>query len=228
MKKKIQAKEIGETLFIILYLLFMIIACIIFITKKNYYILIMTLLLMIGDSFHLIPRIIKNLKGNFNKSEFYLGLGTQISSITMSGFYLLFILSFDLYFTHSFNFTNFFSTFSIIIIEIMNYLSDFGFGMVTIILLIIRVILCLLPQNNWYKSEGNKTMAIIRNIPFVLLGLIAVLFSFDYEQFYLGILVILSFLFYLPVALFGKTYSKLGMLMIPKTICYILMISYFL
>ena len=40
-----------------------------------------------------------------------------------------------------------------------------------------------------------------------------------------AICILLSFIFYLPVALFAKNNPKLGMLMIPKTIMYIIIIS---
>ena len=95
MKKK--GKVIAESIFIIIYLLFLLVASIILIVNKSYYFLLMTLVLGIGDAFHLIPRVIKNIKGNFKKSDFYLGLGTQISSITMTIFYLLLIFSFEIY-----------------------------------------------------------------------------------------------------------------------------------
>lgn len=40
--------------------------------------------------------------------------------------------------------------------------------------------------------------------------------------------ILLSFLFYIPVAVFAGLVPMLGMLMLPKTICYILMIVAFL
>ena len=42
------------------------------------------------------------------------------------------------------------------------------------------------------------------------------------------IYILLSFLFYIPVAVFAGLVPMLGMLMLPKTICYILMIVAFL
>ena len=42
------------------------------------------------------------------------------------------------------------------------------------------------------------------------------------------IYILLSFLFYIPVAVFAGLVPMLGMLMLPKTICYILMICAFL
>ena len=42
------------------------------------------------------------------------------------------------------------------------------------------------------------------------------------------IYILLSFLFYIPVAVFAGLVPMLGMLMLPKTICYILMVCVFL
>ncbi len=44
----------------------------------------------------------------------------------------------------------------------------------------------------------------------------------------LAVLVVLSFGFYIPVVLFARKRPMIGMLMIPKTICYIVMICIFL
>lgn len=217
-----KGKEMGETIFIIIYLLFIIIASIILAFKNNYYILIMTLLLGVGDSFHLIPRVVKSIKGDFKNSEFYLGLGSQISSITMTIFYLLFIYFFEIY---SIDGSSPYTGVIIIFKEMFNGLfNDFDLGTIVTLLVIIRIIICLLPQNNWYNKEGNQTMAYIRNIPFLLLGIIGLLFAFQNSFVYFGILILFSFLFYIPVALFGKRNKRIGVLMIPKTICYILMI----
>ncbi len=55
----------------------------------------MTLLLGCGDAFHLIPRILVNLRGTsedpnvLRRRSFALGLGNLVSSITMTAFYLL-------------------------------------------------------------------------------------------------------------------------------------------
>ncbi len=238
MPKKLSGKEIGESAFCIIYLLFLVVTGIISLLKKEHTLFIMILLLGVGDSFHLIPRIKKNLKGDFPKSDFYLGLGSQISSITMTLFYYVLFLLMGYGFLNGFN--DYFFTLTP---SLSNTLKAIGESTVSffvnpryellpsivIYLTLIRIILCLFPNNNWYKKEGNQVWAVIRNIPFVLIGAITVYsvsttIGFDF----LSILIILSFLFYIPVALFAKKNPKLGMLMIPKTICYILMITYFL
>ena len=44
----------------------------------------------------------------------------------------------------------------------------------------------------------------------------------------MAIAIGLSFLFYLPVAFGSKKHPKIGILMIPKTLCYVWMIVMFL
>ena len=70
------------------------------------------------------------------------------------------------------------------------------------------------------------------NIPFVMLGtLIIVLYyrnRMRTERFRLVWLwILLSFLFYIPVAVFAGVVPMLGMLMLPKTVCYMIIIFTF-
>lgn len=232
--KKTKIPAIAETIFIIAYLLFLVYAAIKFNSRIKFYYLAMTLVLGIGDSFHLIPRIIKNIKGDFEYSEFFLGLGTQISSITMTIFYLFFIFIFDLNIIEVPAPANIGSVHDAFKVLFNEYMLNLRFDITDIIpfliysCFIVRIVLCLFPQNNWYHKEGNQKWAIIRNIPFIIIGLISIIITAHNREIYLSLLVFLSFLFYLPVALMGKKNPKLGMFMIPKTICYILMISYFI
>ena len=100
-------------------------------------------------------------------------------------------------------------------------------------MLIIRVILCLLPQNGWLENSTDMVWGTIRNIPFVLIG--AAVCQLYYQKRrkdrvfrYVWLYILLSFLFYIPVAVGAELVPMLGMLMLPKTICYILMIVAFL
>ena len=237
MPKKLSGKEIGETSFIVGYLLFLVVTGIISLITNNYVLFIMIVLLGVGDSFHLIPRIKKNLKGDFPKSDFYLGLGNQISSITMTLFYLIlfFIVSSAYLISNDGEILTIVPSLGNALKEIcyttISYITNPTYEIIPSViayLTLIRIILCLLPWNNWYKKEGNQVWAVIRNIPFIVIGLITAGVAALSDGLTLPILIILSFLFYIPVAFFAKKNPKLGMLMIPKTICYILMIIYFL
>ena len=50
---------------------------------------ILTLTLCGGDAFHLVPRIIRAVRGSNDKIKRQLGIGLQISSITMTVFYII-------------------------------------------------------------------------------------------------------------------------------------------
>ena len=97
-------------------------------------------------------------------------------------------------------------------------------------LFITRIILCLLPQNNWLTNNSSLIIGIIRNIPFLLLGiLIIILYHKDKKNYgFIWLYVFFSFLFYVPVVLFAGFNPIFGMLMLPKTICYILIIIKFI
>ena len=211
MSKEKMGMRIGESIFVISYLLFDLIAGVIFLKNgsNNLFLLygIMTLILGFGDSFHLIPRVIKNIKGESEKVKWWMNFGLEITSITMTVFYILLFY----------------------IWKIMNY-NQMISNVVPILIwgtAIARIIICLLPQNDWFKN-GNKKMSLCRNILFAITGAIEViLFFISGETFgvVMAISILLSFAFYIPVTLFEKENPKIGMLMIPKTIMYIIMIS---
>lgn len=196
---------------------------------------VMAMLLGCGDAFHLVPRIIVNIRGEIKNQEFYLGLGNLISSITMTVFYLVMVEMCELCVGRTSG--------------SKDLLND-GLIVATALFVAVRIFFCLFPQNRWFIKEGNKKWAIIRNVPFVIVGIIAVvtliiaisavaseeadvLSSVFYPAVLIGkgffiqimIATILSFAFYLPVAIKGKENPKLGMLMIPKTICYMWMMG---
>ena len=204
----------GESAFDILYLLFAVVSgCLILRKAKNQAekkMGIAALVLGCGDAFHLVPRVLNY----FADADFTaaLGIGKLITSITMTIFYLL------LYY---------------ILTEYFHEREQKNVTVCLWILSALRIALCLFPQNGWLENSSDMKWGIIRNIPFTLLGA-AVCFlyfkkrNFDriFRSFWLFIL--LSFLFYIPVAVGAGAVPMLGMLMLPKTICYILMLTAFL
>ena len=72
-----------------------------------------------------------------------------------------------------------------------------------------------------------------KDIPFIILGVLIIVLYYKKKDSIANfrnvwLLVALSFLFYIPVAFFASVVPMLGMLMLPKTICYVLMIAAFL
>ena len=95
-EEKYQPKmpDIMEAIFDAGYLIFDLVAAILFFTyaKGNtLFILygILTLTLCGGDAFHLVPRIIRAARGTNDRIKKQLGIGLQISSITMTVFYII-------------------------------------------------------------------------------------------------------------------------------------------
>ena len=94
---------------------------------------------------------------------------------------------------------------------------------------LIRIILCFLPQNGWLENRSDAVWGIICNVPFVILGgIICICFrktrASDPLFRYVWLYILLSFLFYIPVAVAASLVPLLGMLMLPKTVCYMLLI----
>ena len=100
------------------------------------------------------------------------------------------------------------------------------------VLAVIRIILCFLPQNKWITNDGSSSIGIIRNIPFIFMGLMIIVLYFqkkdeDIVLKNIWLYVLLSFLFYIPVVVGASLVPMLGMFMLPKTVCYVLIILCF-
>ena len=83
-----------EAIFDAAYLIFDLVAAILFFTFSKGNILfvlygILTLTLCGGDAFHLVPRIIRAVRGSDEKIKRQLGIGLQVSSVTMTVFYII-------------------------------------------------------------------------------------------------------------------------------------------
>lgn len=170
---------------------------------------IMAVVLASGDSFHLIPRVIALLTTGLEANAFWLGLGKLITSITMTGFYIILYFILEQEYKPSKNQKLFYR------------ISIFAMAA-------LRVILCAFPQNNWFAVEGSLLFGILRNIPFAIIGIEIIVLCFliyaknkDKAYMWMGIMVILSFGFYIPVVLWADVVPIIGVLMIPKTLAYV-------
>lgn len=166
---------------------------------------LMALVLAGGDAFHLIPRVYVIFTGREEIFRRVLGRGKQITSITMTFFYLmLWHIALALY--------------------DLDFISVWTF--VFYGLALVRIVLCVLPQNRWVDRYPPISWGIYRNIPFFIMGLViafvfyrnrAVVSSFSLAW----LAILLSFGFYLPVVLYANKNPKMGMLMLPKTLMYV-------
>ena len=176
----------GESTFDILYLLFAIISgCIILKRAKGKtekYMGIAALVLGCGDAFHLVPRVLNYFTDMDMTAA--LGVGKLVTSITMTAFYVL------LYYVWQ---------------EYYGVKGGRNLSIAIWCLAAVRVILCLFPQNGWLANSSDMAWGIIRNIPFVILGVIICLLYFKErgKDKVLGLIwlyILLSFAFYIPVA----------------------------
>ena len=224
---KPQIPDMMEAIFDAAYLTFDLVAAILFFiyAKGNtLFVLygILTLTLCGGDAFHLVPRIIRAIRGTSDKIKRQLGIGLQVSSITMTVFYII------LMYIWKFTFPEFTLP---VAIEAIVWISA-----------VVRIVICLFPQNNWCTDEGNMKLSIIRNTVFAVTGIgVIILYAitgigviilylisgntYGYHMTRMVAAIIISFGCYLPVTLFSKTKPKVGLLMIPKTCAYMWVIA---
>lgn len=167
----------------------------------------MSLLLGLGDSFHLIPRVYALFTTGLEANAASLGFGKFITSITMTIFY---IILYEIWKVR-FNIKN------VKTLSISVYL-----------LALIRVILCFFPQNDWFNYYAPVSWGVYRNIPFTIMGTIIIYITYnkaklnnDKDYKYMALAVLLSFALYAPVVIWGTTYRLVGALMIPKTLAYV-------
>ena len=146
---------------------------------------LMAVVLGAGDSFHLIPRALALCTTGFENFTVPLGLGKWITSVTMTVFYVL------LYYVWRERYR----------VKGSNGLTAAVYGLAAV-----RVILCMMPQNQWLSDGSPLSWGIYRNIPFALMGLL---------------IIVLSFGFYISVVLWANAIPMIGMLMIPKTCAYV-------
>lgn len=165
---------------------------------------IMSLVLVSGDAFHLVPRVMAAVDkaGDYAKA---MGIGTLITSITMTIFYIIMYCIYE-----------------------MRRKKKNKILMICLMLLaVIRIVLCLMPQNDW-TGESPVAWGIYRNIPFVIMGIIMIVLYYknraDKPYKFMWLAILLSFAFYIPVVLWADVSPMIGMFMLPKTCMYVWMV----
>ena len=167
----------------------------------------MAVILGAGDAFHLVPRAVALCTTGLENYTAALGLGKAVTSITMTIFYVL------LYFVWR-----------------QRYQVTGRVGLTAAVygLAGLRIVLCLMPQNQWLSADAPLFWGIYRNIPFALLGLLVVVLFYqaakqhqDRAFRWMWLTIVLSFAFYIPVVLWSDAVPLVGILMIPKTCAYV-------
>ncbi|MDE7178017.1 MAG: hypothetical protein K2O59_09390 [Lachnospiraceae bacterium] len=205
-------QAIMETLFDAVYLTTVLTLGILMLLKckgnKQYRLFgIMAVVLGFGDAFHLIPRAYALCTTGLDNYTSALGIGKFITSVTMTIFYVI------LYYVWR-----------------LRYRVE-GKNMITYavyVLGILRIVLCLFPQNAWTSPDAPLSWGIYRNIPFTILGIVIISLFYrsakekqDVLFKHMWLTILISFGFYLPVVLFADAIPMIGMLMMPKTCAYV-------
>lgn len=202
--------QIGESLFDIGYLAIVVglgIRLLLENSKEAKLFGIMAILLGLGDSFHLLPRVISHFSpGGFEANVVALSWGKFITSITMTIFYVLYY-----YFYKS-----------------QSGDADNRKRNLIFALAIVRIILVIMPQNNWGGANESYVWGIYRNITFLIMGILLIIWSYKAKEKpglkNMWWLILLSFAFYIPVVLFADTIPAVGALMMPKTLAYLFIV----
>ena len=205
-------QAIVETLFDTVYLISVITIGILMICKskgnRQFTMFgMMAVLLGSGDAFHLIPRATALCTTGLESFTVQLGLGKWITSITITIFYVV------LYHVWRERYQ----------IKGRKTTTAVIYG-----LAVLRIVLCMMPQNKWLTADAPLSWGIYRNIPFALMGLIIIVLFYksakenhDTSFRWMWLTIVLSFAFYIPVVLWADVIPMIGMLMIPKTCAYV-------
>jgi hypothetical protein len=167
----------------------------------------MSLILGLGDAFHLVPRVYALFTTGLEANAAVLGVGKLITSVTMTIFYVILFEIWKLRF---------------------NIKDGQALNIAIYLLAFIRIALCFFPQNDWFNYYAPVSWGIYRNIPFTIMGIIIIYIAYskarlknDKDYKFMALAILLSFAFYTPVVLWATTYRLIGTLMIPKTLAYV-------
>ena len=162
-------------------------------------------LLGLGDTAHVGFRIVAHLTGGVEANPQLLGVGKLATAITVTIFYVLLVKAWKLRYNKRYG--------------VLAYLLFVSAA--------VRLSFMLLPGNEWAKDVAPFDFSMHRNIPLLIQGLgVAYLIlsesvrSKDSAFTWIGLMILVSYAFYTPVVLYARAVPTLGLLMIPKTIAY--------
>lgn len=178
-------------------------------------------LLALGDTGHVGFRVWAYALGGleqtislFNQEVGLVGLGALATSITVTLFYVL-----------------------VLVIWHERFGKPYGWlGGLLFAAAAIRFLIMLPPNNEWNSVVPPQPWSLYRNLPLMVQGLGAAYLilrdayaTADRPFTWVGLMILTSYAFYLPVIFLVQRYPLVGMLMIPKTMAYVAIafIAYF-
>ena len=103
-----------------------------------------------------------------------------------------------------------------------------GFAYLLLATAAVRLTIMLSPANEWNSVVPPQPWGFYRNLPLIIQGLgVAYLIlrdaraSNDRVFTWVGVMILTSYAFYMPVIFFVQRFPLIGMLMIPKTMAYV-------
>ena len=174
-----------------------------------------------GDIGHVGFRVVAFAMGGLDVPVTILGnqlllapLGSLATAITFTIFYVLMIMAWR-----------------------ERYQKPYGaLGYFLFALAVMRLLIMMHPDNGWQSLQAVQPWSLYRNLPLMLiqLGLAYLVLrdsvaAQDRTFKWIGIMVLVSFVCYAPVIFFQEQVPQIGMLMIPKTLAYLVMafLAYF-
>ncbi|MEI6289290.1 MAG: hypothetical protein WCP19_02555 [Chloroflexota bacterium] len=172
------------------------------------------ILLALGDTGHVGFRVIAYMMGGLEQNNFLVGIGALATAVTVTFFYAVLLFIWKNHFKKTFS-----------------WFEYFLFGSA-----VIRLLVMAFPQNDWGSTVPPVVWGPFRNLFLVIQGL-GIVYLYLRDSIivkdrlfrWMAYCIFFSFLFYAPVILFAREYPLLGMLMIPKTVMYVLVqfLAYF-
>ncbi len=171
------------------------------------------LLLAFGDTGHVGFRVLAFAMGGldaqitlFGAPMNLAGLGSLTTGVTVTLFYMVMVYVWLLRFER----------------------DDNAWALFLILAGVLRLFILALPQNDWNTPTAQYPMGLYRNIPLMIQGwgLLIVILRDAYRRRdaafqWIGWSIVASYVFYTPVILWVHRVPVLGMLMIPKTVAYL-------
>ncbi|MCA9975478.1 MAG: hypothetical protein KC413_06995, partial [Anaerolineales bacterium] len=177
----------------------------------------MFFLLALGDTGHVGFRVWAYALGGleqtiplFGRAVGLVGLGALATSITVTLFYVL-----------------------VLVIWHERFNQPYGwFGGLLFAAAAIRFLIMLSPNNEWNSVVPPQPWSLYRNLPLMVQGLGAAYLILrdatigdgraarDRTFTWVGLMILTSYAFYMPVIFLVQQYPLVGMLMIPKTMAY--------
>jgi hypothetical protein len=169
----------------------------------------MAFVLAAGEFCRILPRMLAIKRESTYGLEAALGNGKQFASIASAVFFmLLWELACALY-----------------------SLESLGvIGIVVYVLGAARIATCIAPVNQWHTGSRQLFWAKVRNVPFLLMGMLIAAVYMYYQSrvtatLLMWLAIIISFCWYLPVVLIPHRKILVGLSMMAQSCCYIWMLA---